>query len=451
MSEHNPALFDHLPEGFHGHEMIDPLSGKKLRTYRHVSGFTVKMLLRPGFSRSFAALTVPYGSIHTSFFDGMQNWTVPDGTAHFLEHCVFSRDEQGGLLGHLSELGASANAYTSHTHTLYYFTAVDHFTESLDLYLNAVMNPYLENDRVEAEKPVILAELDQYQDDPDTRAYQALVESLYEMHPVRNDIGGSAESVKRITGDDLKRVWASFYQPHMITLTLVGDIDEYVILNRLAERLNPFRSVRHQISALLPSEKSLPRQDFTALRMDVSAPSFLVGIKDPYFSSRTLSGQDLVKRQRMARLVLDCYLSSVSEIKDKLYQQDLINDGFDYHFSCEASYAFVICGGESSRPREAAAAVRDELIRAAGRGLPEALFEIQKRAAAGDFVSSLDSIEHSGIVQARCHLYQVDLFDYPAIYDKISLSEAEASMAFLTDPDSYTSTILEPLEVKNEY
>ena len=448
MSEHNPALFDHLPEGFHGHETIDTLTDKRLRTYRHVSGLIVKVLLRPGFSKRFAALTVPYGSIHTSFFDGRQNWTVPNGTAHFLEHCVFSRDEQGGLLGHLSELGASANAYTSHTHTLYYFTAVDHFMESLDLYLNAVMNPYLESDRVEAEKPVILAELDQYQDDPDTRAYQALVESLYETHPVRNDIGGDAESVGLITSDDLKRVWASFYQPHMMTLTLVGDIDEYSILSRLAERLNPFRTVKQQIRPLLPSEKPFPRKKLQELRMDVSAPSFLVGIKDPYFSSGTVSGQDLIKRQRMARLVLDCYLSSVSDIRDKLFHQGLINDGFDYHFSCEASYAFVICGGESSRPREAAAAVRDELVNAFSHGLPESLFEIQKRAAAGDFVSSLDSIEHSGIVQARCNLYQVDLFDYPAIYDKISLSEAEKSMAFLADPDSYTSTLLEPLEVK---
>jgi predicted Zn-dependent peptidase len=51
------------------------------------------------------------------------------------------------LLGKLSALGASANAYTSHTHTLYYFSSVRYFEQTLDLYLDAILNPYLENDR----------------------------------------------------------------------------------------------------------------------------------------------------------------------------------------------------------------------------------------------------------------------------------------------------------------
>ena len=447
MSNLTPVLFDHLPHGFHGQESIDPLTGKVLHTYKHVSGFRVKMLLRPGFAKQFAAITVPYGSIHTSFFDGKQQQQVPAGTAHFLEHCVFSRDEQGGLLGHLSELGASANAYTTHSHTMYYFTAVNRFQESLDLYLNAVMNPYLENDRVEAEKPVIQAELSQYEDDPDNRAYQALVESLYDAHPVRYDIGGTKDSVDLISSEDLKRVWANFYQPDKMVLTLVGDLDEFAVLSRLSERLTPLLTTRHQTKIILPDEPARPVSAFRKLQMDVSAPSFLVGIKDPYFNKSKLQGLDLVRRQRMARLVLDCYLSSVSELREQLYRQGLINDAFDYHFACEQSYAFVVCGGESPEPKRAAEQVRDMLVAAAAEGLPEKLFHVQKRAAAGDFVSSLDSIEHSGIVQARCSLDQVDLFDYPLIYDKITVSEAEASMAFLTDPASYAITILEPLEV----
>jgi hypothetical protein len=85
--------------------------------------------------------------------------------------------------------------------TLYYFSTVDHFGEALRLFFQTVLNPYLETDRIESERPVIQAELNQYMDDPDTRAYMKTVEALYEHHPVRADIGGTIESVATITDD----------------------------------------------------------------------------------------------------------------------------------------------------------------------------------------------------------------------------------------------------------
>ena len=46
---------------------------------------------------------------------------------------MFSRDENGGLAGALASFRAAANAYTSHTHTIYHFSAVDGFNEALSV------------------------------------------------------------------------------------------------------------------------------------------------------------------------------------------------------------------------------------------------------------------------------------------------------------------------------
>jgi len=73
------------------------------------------------------------------------------------------------------------------------------------------------------------------------------------------------------------------------------------------------------------------------------------------------------------------------------------------------------------------------------------MFSVQKKAAAGDFLRSFDSIDHSGMVQARCNLYPVDLFDYPAIYDKIDLVTLHDSFAFMGDRKNYSVTILNPI------
>ncbi|HAL74642.1 MAG TPA: hypothetical protein DCM45_06085 [Clostridiales bacterium] len=438
-----------MTAGFIRHERQDPLTGKVLRTYRHTCGLIVKFIPRPGFARKFAAVTVPYGSVHVKFKDEQQILSVPAGTAHFLEHCVFSRDEGGGLLGKLSALGASANAYTSHTHTLYYFSAVRHFDEALDSYLDAILNPYLETDRVEAERPVILSELDQYHDDPETRCYNSLIENLYENHPVRLDIGGTAESVQAITSEDLKQVWRNFYKPCRLSMTLAGDLDENLILHSLQDRLNSWTgSQKNRAMPLLPDEPAFPAQKEITLHMDVSTPSFLVGIKDPLIlPGQEMNGRDLVARQRAARLLLDTLISPVSPLFDQLYSQGLINDSFGFHYSCEENFAFLACGGESTKPEKAAEAIRNGLISYFNAGIDSNLFEIQKRAAAGDFVRSLDSVEHSGMVQAQCNLHDIDLFDYPEIYDNIDCTTAGEAMRFLADPSCYSTAILLPAEV----
>jgi predicted Zn-dependent peptidase len=422
-------------------ESFDPLTGHALKTWHHSCGFVVKVLPRPGFSRRFAALTVPYGSIHTRFETAGQQNLVPDGTAHFLEHCVFSRDEEGGLLGRLSALGASANAYTSHTHTMYYFSSVFHFETALDLYLDAVLAPYLGPDRVEAERPVILAELDQYLDDPDTVCYVQLLDRLYENHPVRHDIGGTAASVRSITSEHLQKVWSTFYQPGKLSLTLVGDMDEKQILHRLADRLENSREIHGE--AILPDEPTHPVEAKVEKSMDVSAPSFLVGIKDPTILPQTpLYGRELVMRQRMARLAFDTLLSPASPLFEDLFARGLINDSFGYHYACEPSFAFLAAGGESKDPLAAGKALVEGLQKAIAAGLDPDLFEIQKRAAAGDFVRSLDSIDHSGLVQAQCNQHGLDLFDYPALYDKMDAKMAAQQLAFLSDPSSYTLSII---------
>jgi predicted Zn-dependent peptidase len=443
-----------LPAGFAGRERRDALTGKVLWTFVHRSGFQVKVLPRPGFSRRFAAVTVPFGSISTGMTDGENHWQIPAGSAHFLEHCLFSRDEQGGLLGRMSALGASANAYTTHSHTLYYFSTVHDFAEGLGIYLDAIMNPQLDSERIDAERPIILAELDQYHDDPDSRSYMRLVESLYHHHPVRLDIGGTPESVAAITPEDLQRAWSLFYHPGRLTLTLAGDFDVLPILKQLDGRLARLSAGENsrQASILLPEEPPALLENQARLSMDVTTSSFLVGIKDPDLLPATpLTGHNLVGRRRAARLLFDTLLSPVSQLYETLYAGGLINDSFGFHYACEESFAFLACGGESDTPEESAAAVVDGLVQAFRQGIDPMVFESQKRAAAGDFVRALDSIEHSGMVQAQCSLDGVDLFDYPAIYDKMDHDTASRMMSFLADPANYATVILTPLEVLDNH
>lgn len=434
-----------LPADFHLKERRDTLSGKTLLTIRHISGLTLKVLPFPGFTRQFAALTVPCGAIHTRFKLGENTIAVPAGTAHFLEHCVFSRDEEGGLSGRLSSLGASANAYTTYDHTLYYFATATSFTEALQVWLDALIKPRLDEQRVEMERPIILAELDQYLDDPDTRCTQLMMENLYAAHPVREDIGGTAASVQAIRAEDLVALWSAWYQPAALTLTLAGDIELNPLLEDLARRLAlPGAGAPHLLpEPLFPEEQRWPLSSQQYQQMDVAAPLFLTGIKNTAMPANMKNGMERALYQRTARLVLDTLLSAVSPLYDQLYHEGLLNDSFSYHLADDTSFSFIACGGESERPAEAAEKLQAGLIASCRKGLDTTIFEAQKRAAAGDIVRMLDSVEQAGLAQARSNLLGLDLFDYPAIYDKIDVRQAMQLMTCLCDPRCYTTAIIE--------
>ncbi len=427
---------------FHLTETRDPLTGHLLQTWRHSCGFMIKILPRPRFSRCFAAITVPFGSIHANFRAGKREYNVPAGSAHFLEHCIFSRDEEGGLLGALSQLGASANAYTSHTHTMYYFSTTGSVIQPLNRYLRALLKPDISPARIEAERPVILAELDMYLDDPDSRLFSDLLELLYAEHPVRVDIGGTADSVKAITEADLRVIVDHYYHPSSLSLTIAGDVEAEPILDLLRPLLPSEPIV---LPASVPiTEQPEPLATDNVRTMDVTTASFLVGIKDPLPGQKPLSGRALAARQRAGRLVFETLLSEASSIHETMLNEGLIHDSFSAQYTCETSFGFAVAGGESENPEKAGRRLIELLLAQWNEGMEAGLFNIQKKAAAGDFLRALDSIDYSGMVQARCNLYPVDLFDYPQIYDKIELADLRESFAFIGRPESYSLSIVKP-------
>lgn len=424
---------------------VDPLSGERMDTWTHAGGMTLLHVRRPGFTRAFAGFAVPYGSVHTAF-DAGRRVDVPAGTAHYLEHCVFTRDEQGGLLSAMSALGAHANAYTTHTHTLYHFTATDAFEASFRLMLAAVLRPELGEARVEAERPIILSELAMYRDEPDSRAFTALLEGLYAAHPVRTDIGGTAETVARISSDHLRAVHEAFYAPGRMVLAVVGDVDAKPLLPLLSEAIEGLPAAP-PASPAMPEEPAAAPAPRSEIRMDVGMPSFLVGIKDPAAGDGEWSAHDRAVRRRAGRLVFETLLGPASPVYDGLYAEGLVTESFGFHYLCEDGFAFLAAGGESPEPERAAREVLRRLRESYANGLDPEAFERQRRVAAGQFLRSLDSTEGCGLSALHAALAGVDLFDYPGIYDSMDRVEAAERMRFLLDDRLSSVSLVMPAEV----
>lgn len=443
----------------------DSITQSMMYNYRHQSGFHVCFVAKPGFVRKFAAFGIPYGSAALRFMSEedfhrereakrqgeavdppVVVHEVPAGSAHYLEHCLFSQDDEGGLMGQFARLGAMANAYTSESETVYYFTCVDSFEESLDLYFRALLNPDLSEKRIEDEREIIAAELDMYEDDPDSVSMRQILSQLYHEHGIRHDVAGSKESINGITSEILQKIVDHFYTPAAMKLVIVGDFPEEKmrsVIDYLADILDEMDVAAAGVS-IYADEPANVKTANDLLRLDVENESFLLAFKNANVNrDHSTNGSQWAWMQAAGQLYCDAVIGETTALYQDLYDSGLINDSFDVHFAVGHDYNYVLMSGEADQPKQAA----DEIARrfqatVAGNLLDREVFDIQKKALHGDFIRSLDNIEACGMAALEARLFDCDLFDHVSIFGRLNPEDAANSMKFVLDEGSMAKLIL---------
>ena len=91
-----------------------------------------------------ASMTTLYGSEVLEFKPRGQDKyiKIPEGTAHFLEHKMFAKEDGIDPMTVFERNGAATNAYTSMHITRYYYTGPGKCFENLENLLDCVSKPY---------------------------------------------------------------------------------------------------------------------------------------------------------------------------------------------------------------------------------------------------------------------------------------------------------------------
>ena len=166
------------------------LLGQSTRTMVLPSGLTVQMCRMPGFVTAYAMLTVGVGSIDIGYRVRGREVSLPAGVAHYLEHKMFDCP-YGDAMQRFDALGASANAFTSFDKTAYYFSCTENFSKALEVLLDFVATPYFTGPSVRRERGIIAEELRMYRDSPEWMVTANLLQAMYHVHPIREDIAGN--------------------------------------------------------------------------------------------------------------------------------------------------------------------------------------------------------------------------------------------------------------------
>jgi zinc protease len=159
------------------------------------------------------------------------------GSSHWVEHMNFRgttnipRDQVKGII---EQFGGSWNGYTWLDQTTYVETATrEAFDRMLFIESERMANGLFDPEDCEAERTIIISELQGGENDPDQFLDQEVVATAFKAHPYRHPTIGWLSDLQTMTRDDLFEYYRSYYVPNNAVLVVVGDVETDQALRRI--------------------------------------------------------------------------------------------------------------------------------------------------------------------------------------------------------------------------
>ncbi len=272
----------------------------------------------------YLAFNVKFGSMDTEFkCDKEKKFTsVPNGTAHFLEHQMFQEDDGVTAFEYFGQLGSSVNAFTTYGYTSYEVTSCSFFKENLEYLLDYVQNPVFKPGSVNKERGIIREEIKMYDNTPMSVLNFGLEYNLNKQDKHKFLISGTEDDIKEITADTLDRCYQVFYHPSNMFLVLTGNFSPLEALGIIkTNQAGKLFSPRKKITKKALHEPIEVDSPYEEREMDVSVPKLKVAYK---ISKDKFKNIDDVKLKIYLDAILQIKFGISSDLLEKLIDEKLI-------------------------------------------------------------------------------------------------------------------------------
>lgn len=409
------------------------MDGMDWKIGRTKNGLRYFLLRQKNFGKSMAALVVKRGANHILWRDANGNvLTFPQGTAHFIEHKLFQQ-EWGDAFTKFAQNGASANAFTDAEKTVYYFSCREKFRENLELLLNFVQKPYFTEEDTQKEKAIIASEIAMYQDDPNWLVYYKLLEGMYAVHPVREQIAGTEESIQKITADTLQTAYDVYYTTEEMALICVGNFSVRESV-KLAESFQPRET---EWKPILHREPADIVEKYREKRKNLSCPLFQIGFKLP-----PVEKVERLRYRIAMGFVLEILAGEGSPFFRKGYEAELLDEPLGAAFFCGDGYAFAAFSGTGEYPEETAELLAEECRNLKKNGISEKAFLHIRKKMLGRFLRRLNTAEELCMGQIEWGMADASAAEVLHLIKSIRREEAEKLLQNVLSIDTMVLSVV---------
>lgn len=170
------------------------------------------------------------------------------GIAHWAEHMLFKGSHafpKGEIDTQIARNGGVLNGLTWLDFTTFFETLpADHADLALRIESDRMVNALFDAEEVELERSVIISERQGSENEPTFLLSEQVVGTAFRVHPYHHDTIGEMADLERITHEDLRRHYQTFYGPDNAVVIAVGDFEAAQMLDQIQQRFGsiPARS-----------------------------------------------------------------------------------------------------------------------------------------------------------------------------------------------------------------
>lgn len=363
------------------------------------NGLTVLSEFVPGRRTVAFGAWVRYGTLHEQ--------AEQMGLAHLLEHMVFkgtARRSARDLALALESLGGSLDAYTEREFTSYQARVLDrHLGVAVDVIGDLVFNARLSDEDLALERQVILEEIAMVEDTPDDLVFDLHNEALWGDHPHAYRILGTRDTVQSLTGDQLRGLRDSQYQPAGLVVAAAGNVTHEELLEVLgAHGWLDREAVAVNTPVVAPPMAQVGAQ-LHVPRKDIAQVHLVYGAQGPRHG----------EPRRYAFELLSTLLGG--GMSSRLFQRVREELGYAYsvyHFHSpyqDVGHHGVYLASAPGSAQKALDAVREIVADVAVNGMPEEEIAAGRQQLAGQLVMSMESVSARMYRAATSALYHEPL------------------------------------------
>lgn len=383
-----------------------------------------------------------YGSVDNCFrIDDEESFvTVPDGIAHYLEHRMFTQPDGSDITERFSELGADSNAFTSYTKTVYLGTCTERAEEMIETLLRLVTEPYFTEELVEKERGIIAQEILMGEDNPYSCCFDRLLQAMYHVCAVRNNVAGTVRSVSEITAEMLRRCYRAFYSPSNMALVVCGNITPEAVAE-VVDRVLPDTFLPCSVERRTEKELPFVKKAFVKSQMTVAKPIFSIGIKDPVLIS---DGIERIRRYAAMSILCDVLFCRSGELYNTLFEQEIISPDFSFYYTACENFAYTAISGEADDPKLVLKSIREYMGKIAEKGLSPADVERSRRVLYSEYVKDFDSTEEIAYNLIDFAFDGVDLLSFGDALMNVTYAELNALLHEAFRDEYFSLSVIEP-------
>lgn len=310
------------------------------------------------------------------------------GISHFIEHMLFKGTKKRSakqLATEIDSVGGSMNAFTAKENTCFYVRVLDEdINLAVDVLLDMLCNPKLDDADIENEKGVVCEEILMGEDDPCDVAHEKLCSLIFKGEPLEHPILGSTKSVRAITRNDIISYMDRRYVPENIVIACAGSFDADELVSLVNEKYNPRE--KNETGGECKKSSYSHEKRFEFIKKDVEQAHICLSFPSP----------EIYGKDALVMAVIDNAFGGATS--SRLFQHIREQKGLAYSvYSVKSSYTgtgywTLYAGTAQSNASEVVKCMLEEIKQLRQTGLSEQEFLRSKQQLRRSFMLSLETV-----------------------------------------------------------